>query len=88
MWLKTSKSCRLSQTEGAQVRSATTRSPTTPTSGGSATTPTEETTYVGDLYERVVDLATGDVEHRFHIHGPERPVAVVKRPEGGTPTTR
>ncbi|WP_437730195.1 RHS repeat-associated core domain-containing protein [Sorangium sp. So ce1335] len=43
------------------------------------TTPEEETLYFGDLYERVTDAASGDVEHRYHVHSPERVVAIVTR---------
>ncbi|WP_437576987.1 RHS repeat-associated core domain-containing protein [Sorangium sp. So ce887] len=46
------------------------------------TTPDEETLYFGDLYERVTDAATGSAEHRYHVHSPERLVAIVTR--GGT----
>ncbi|MDC3984391.1 FG-GAP-like repeat-containing protein [Polyangium jinanense] len=50
------------------------------------TTPTKETIYVGDLYERIEDKATGAVEHRYSVHSPERVVAVVTRggAEAGT----
>ena len=50
------------------------------------TTPTQETVYVGDLYERVSDLATGAVEHRYIVHGPERAVAIVR--PGASPPDR
>ncbi|WP_434042141.1 MULTISPECIES: RHS repeat-associated core domain-containing protein [Sorangium] len=46
------------------------------------TTPEKETLYLGELYERVTDAASGAVEHRYHIHSPERVVAIVTR--GGT----
>ncbi|MDI1432847.1 FG-GAP-like repeat-containing protein [Polyangium sorediatum] len=50
------------------------------------TTPTKETLYVGDLYERIEDKATGVVEHRYSVHSSERVVAVVTRggAEAGT----
>ncbi|MGK3964545.1 hypothetical protein WMF38_10255 [Sorangium sp. So ce118] len=50
------------------------------------TTPDEETLYFGDLYERVTNMATGTVEHRYHVHSPERVVAIVTRggPRDGT----
>ncbi|WP_420894970.1 RHS repeat domain-containing protein, partial [Sorangium cellulosum] len=43
------------------------------------TTPEKETLYLGDLYERVTDAASGIVEHRYHVHSPERVVAIVTR---------
>jgi RHS repeat-associated protein len=43
------------------------------------TTPTEETLYFGDLYERVTEMATAMTEHRYYLHSPERVVAVVTR---------
>ncbi|WP_437945366.1 hypothetical protein WME98_31090 [Sorangium sp. So ce296] len=43
------------------------------------TTPEKETLYFGDLYERVTDRASGTVEHRYHVHSPERVVAIVTR---------
>ncbi|KYF61036.1 type IV secretion protein Rhs [Sorangium cellulosum] len=51
------------------------------------TTPDEETIYFGDLYERVTEAATGAVEHRYHVHSPERVVAIVTR-GGAEPGTR
>jgi RHS repeat-associated protein len=50
------------------------------------TTPTTETLYFGDLYERVMDLASSATEHRYYVHSPERVIAVVTRggPEPGT----
>ncbi|CAN97847.1 hypothetical carbohydrate-binding protein, Rhs family [Sorangium cellulosum So ce56] len=50
------------------------------------TTPEKETLYFGDLYERVTDAASGAVEHRYHVHSPERVVAIVTRggSAGGT----
>ncbi|MGK3966026.1 RHS repeat-associated core domain-containing protein [Sorangium sp. So ce118] len=51
------------------------------------TTPDEETLYFGDLYERVTDMATGAVEHRYNVHSPERVVAIVTR-GGAEPGTR
>jgi len=48
------------------------------------TTPEQQTVYVGDLYERVTDLLTGAVEHRYYVHGAERAVAMV-RPEAAPP---
>uniref|UniRef100_UPI000A888BFF RHS repeat domain-containing protein n=1 Tax=Aeromonas sp. EERV15 TaxID=1833892 RepID=UPI000A888BFF len=32
-----------------------------------------------DLYERVTEAASGTVEHRYHVHSPERVVAIVTR---------
>ncbi|HTN84837.1 MAG TPA: hypothetical protein VL242_14150, partial [Sorangium sp.] len=43
------------------------------------TTPEKETLYFGDLYERVTAAASGTVEHRYHVHSPERVVAIVTR---------
>ncbi|MGK3994883.1 hypothetical protein [Sorangium sp. So ce1024] len=43
------------------------------------TTPEKETLYFGELYERVTDRASGTVEHRYHVHSPERVVALVTR---------
>ncbi|WP_437731191.1 RHS repeat-associated core domain-containing protein [Sorangium sp. So ce1335] len=43
------------------------------------TTPEKETLYFGDLVERVTDAASGGVEHRYHVHSPERVVAIVTR---------
>ncbi|WP_437829842.1 RHS repeat-associated core domain-containing protein [Sorangium sp. So ce1153] len=43
------------------------------------TTPEKETLYFGDLYERVTEVASGTVEHRYHVHSPERVVAIVTR---------
>ncbi|XXY14180.1 RHS repeat-associated core domain-containing protein [Sorangium sp. So ce216] len=51
------------------------------------TTPDEETLYFADLYERVTDMATGAVEHRYNVHSPERVVAIVTR-GGAEPGTR
>ncbi|WP_437949416.1 RHS repeat-associated core domain-containing protein [Sorangium sp. So ce296] len=48
------------------------------------TTPEKETLYFGDLYERVTKAASGTVEHRYHVHSPERVVAIVTR--GGSDT--
>ena len=48
------------------------------------TTPEQETVYVGDLYERVTDLLTGVVEHRYYVQGAERAVAIV-RPQAAPP---
>ncbi|MDI3282659.1 RHS repeat-associated core domain-containing protein [Polyangium sp. 15x6] len=42
--------------------------------------------YVNELYERVTNLATGAVEHRYHVKSGERTVAVVTR--SGAATTR
>ncbi|HVK64110.1 MAG TPA: RHS repeat-associated core domain-containing protein, partial [Polyangium sp.] len=42
--------------------------------------------YVDELYERVTNLATGAVEHRYHVRSGERTVAVVTR--SGAATTR
>ncbi|WP_437967625.1 RHS repeat-associated core domain-containing protein [Sorangium sp. So ce260] len=46
------------------------------------TTPAEQTVYAGDLYERVTDLATGTVEHRYTVRSSERAVAVVTQKAG------
>ncbi|WP_434046055.1 MULTISPECIES: RHS repeat-associated core domain-containing protein [Sorangium] len=43
------------------------------------TTPEKETLYFGDLVERVTEAASGTVEHRYHVHSPERVVAIVTR---------
>ncbi|MGK3994888.1 RHS repeat-associated core domain-containing protein [Sorangium sp. So ce1024] len=43
------------------------------------TTPEKETIYFGGLYERVTNAASGAVEHRYHVHSPERVVAIVTR---------
>ncbi|MDC0679024.1 RHS repeat-associated core domain-containing protein [Sorangium atrum] len=43
------------------------------------TTPEKETLYFGDLYERVTEAVSGAVEHRYHVHSPERVVAIVTR---------
>ncbi|WP_437484979.1 RHS repeat-associated core domain-containing protein [Sorangium sp. So ce1014] len=43
------------------------------------TTPDKETLYFGDLYERVTEAAAGSAEHRYHVHSPERLVAIVTR---------
>ncbi|WP_437784541.1 RHS repeat-associated core domain-containing protein [Sorangium sp. So ce1097] len=43
------------------------------------TTPEKETLYFHDLVERVTDRASGTVEHRYHVHSPERVVAIVTR---------
>ncbi|WP_437620613.1 RHS repeat-associated core domain-containing protein [Sorangium sp. So ce1151] len=43
------------------------------------TTPEKETLYFGDLYERITEAASGTVEHRYHVHSPERLVAIVTR---------
>ena len=48
----------------------------------------EQTVYVGGLYERVTSLTTGEEEHRYYVHGPERAVAVVTRKVGSAPTTK
>ncbi|WP_437877018.1 FG-GAP-like repeat-containing protein [Sorangium sp. So ce513] len=50
------------------------------------TTPEKETLYFGDLYERVTDRASGTVEHRYHVHSPERVVALVTRGGSGDGT--
>ncbi|HSN99213.1 MAG TPA: hypothetical protein VLS89_13050 [Candidatus Nanopelagicales bacterium] len=39
------------------------------------TTLDEQTVYVGGLYERVTNFATGEIEHRYHVHGAERRAA-------------
>ncbi|HSN98080.1 MAG TPA: RHS repeat-associated core domain-containing protein, partial [Candidatus Nanopelagicales bacterium] len=46
------------------------------------TTLDEQIVYVSGLYERVTKLATGEVEHRYYVHGAERAVAVVTRKAG------
>ncbi|WP_207217691.1 MULTISPECIES: FG-GAP-like repeat-containing protein [Sorangium] len=51
------------------------------------TTPMEQTVYAGDLYERVTDLATGVVEHRYTVRSSERAVAVVTKRAGGEART-
>ncbi|MDC3982187.1 RHS repeat-associated core domain-containing protein [Polyangium jinanense] len=51
------------------------------------TTPTEETLYFGDLYERVTAMGSAATEHRYYVHSPERVVAVVTR-GGAEPGTR
>jgi RHS repeat-associated protein len=51
------------------------------------TTPESETLYFGELYERVTQRRSGVVEHRYHVHSPERVIAVVAR-GGGNPGTR
>ncbi|WP_437744455.1 hypothetical protein WMF39_05270 [Sorangium sp. So ce1504] len=43
------------------------------------TTPEKATLYFGDLYERVTEAASGAVKHRYHVHSPERVVAIVTR---------
>ncbi|WP_437955465.1 RHS repeat-associated core domain-containing protein [Sorangium sp. So ce119] len=43
------------------------------------TTSEKETLYLGDLYERVTEAASGTVEHRYYVHSPERVVAIVTR---------
>ncbi|MDC3957499.1 RHS repeat-associated core domain-containing protein [Polyangium jinanense] len=48
-------------------------------------TPEAVTIYVGGLYERVT-RANGEVEHRYYVHGPERPIAVVTKKAGGMET--
>lgn len=45
-------------------------------------TPTEEIVYVGDLYERATNVATGEVEHRYFVRSDERVVAMVTRKAG------
>ncbi|WP_437608114.1 RHS repeat-associated core domain-containing protein [Sorangium sp. So ce834] len=50
------------------------------------TTPDKETLYFGDLYERVTEAASGTVEHRYHVHSPERVVAIVTRGSSGDGT--
>jgi RHS repeat-associated protein len=42
------------------------------------------TVYVGELYERTTNAATGAVEHRYFVHGSERAVAVVTRSSDST----
>ena len=48
-------------------------------------TPEAVTIYVGGLYERIT-RASGEVEHRYYVHGPERPIAVVTKKAGGVET--
>ncbi|MEZ4298873.1 MAG: RHS repeat-associated core domain-containing protein [Polyangiaceae bacterium] len=43
------------------------------------TSPTEETLYFEDLYERVTDKASGEATHRYHVRSPERVIAIVTR---------
>ncbi|WP_434041170.1 MULTISPECIES: hypothetical protein [Sorangium] len=55
------------------------------------TTSEKETLYLGDLYERVTEAASGTVEHRYLVHSPERIVAIVRSParrRRGSPGTR
>ncbi|MBK9261265.1 MAG: RHS repeat-associated core domain-containing protein [Polyangiaceae bacterium] len=49
------------------------------------TTSTTETIYFDDLYEQV--KTTSGIEHRYHVHSPERVVAIVTR-DGQEPGTR
>ncbi|MEZ4299443.1 MAG: RHS repeat-associated core domain-containing protein, partial [Polyangiaceae bacterium] len=42
-------------------------------------TPTEETLYFDDLYERATDAGTGEVTHRYRVHSAERVIAQVTR---------
>ena len=35
--------------------------------------------YVGEVYERTTNAATGAVDHRYFVHGSERVIAVVTR---------
>jgi hypothetical protein len=41
------------------------------------TSGSDVTVYVGEMYERTTNTATGAVEHRYFVHGSERVVAVV-----------
>jgi RHS repeat-associated protein len=50
-------------------------------------TPKTETIYVGDLYERVTNVLTGVVEHRYHVFSSERMIAVVTRKTGAPQKT-
>jgi RHS repeat-associated protein len=51
------------------------------------TTPDKETLYFGDLYERVTTKkGPAKTEHRYHVHSPERVVAMVTR-GGDKPAT-
>jgi RHS repeat-associated protein len=50
------------------------------------TTPTSETIYFEDLYERIENKLTGAFEHRYSVFSPERVIAVVTR-GGNTPET-
>jgi RHS repeat-associated protein len=43
------------------------------------TTKNEEIIYVVGFYERVKDLATGHVDHKFYIYSPQRGVGIVTR---------
>ncbi|WP_052376710.1 FG-GAP-like repeat-containing protein, partial [Chondromyces apiculatus] len=47
------------------------------------TTPTKETIYVGDLYERVTATPSGGVEHRYKISSSERVIAILTRRSTG-----
>ena len=51
-------------------------------------TPTSNTLYVGDLYERVTDNKSGATTHKYYVHVPAGLVAVVTRSlsAGGTQT--
>lgn len=51
------------------------------------TTPTEETLYLGGLYERVTEMGSATTEHRYYVSSPERVIAVVTR-GGSTPGTQ
>lgn len=52
------------------------------------TTLHEQTVYFGDLYERVHNLDTGAIEHRYSVHSSERVVAVVTRSAGAPSVTK
>ncbi|AKT42727.1 FG-GAP-like repeat-containing protein [Chondromyces crocatus] len=43
------------------------------------TTATQEIVSFGELYERVTDVVTGAVEHRYHVRNDERVVTLVRR---------
>ncbi|AKT40798.1 RHS repeat domain-containing protein [Chondromyces crocatus] len=43
------------------------------------TSATQEIVSFGELYERMTDVVTGNVEHRYHVHNDERIVSLVRR---------
>ena len=46
---------------------------------GRKTTAAQELVSFGELYERVTDVVTGTVEHRYHVRNDERVVSLVRR---------
>ncbi|MBK9261550.1 MAG: hypothetical protein IPM54_17310 [Polyangiaceae bacterium] len=50
------------------------------------TTGVVESIFMDDLYERVTNIQTSDVEHRYHVRSSERTVAVVTRSSAGKKT--